>query len=190
MSDTTAEGMQKLFERLDVDSNLAGEKYEELRLKLVKCFVWRKVSESHADTLADMTIDRVAKKLGEGVEIENINAYANEVSRYVFLEYTRKNKEDATDDEMMPIQAVEPEIPVEPNQRLECLRKCMREVADDEGRKLIIGYYDTEAGDKLKEIRKQLAEKLGIEMNYLKQKALRLRKKLEDCINDCVRETV
>ena len=188
MSVLTAEGFEKLLERLDGDPSQAAGRYEELRLKLIKCFVWRGTTNLHADNLADITLDRVTRKLSEGVDIENINAYACEVSRYVWLEHLRKNREDAKDDDEMPVQTVEPEIPEDPDERLVCLRKCMREVAgDDPEKQIIIGYYQTKPGEKPKEARKDLAEKLGLTMNHLKVKALRLRKRLEDCINDCVR---
>lgn len=190
MSDLTAEGLKKLLERLDPDEEQAAEKYEELRLKLIKCFVWRGCSNLYADTLTDITLDRIAKKLAEGVEIENINAYACEVSRYVWMEHLRKNKEDAKNDEEMPVQTVDPDIPEEPDERLECLRKCLPKVTKNEAeRKLIIGYYQTRHDEKNKDARKSLADKLGLTMNTLKVKALRLRKRLEDCINDCVRKT-
>ncbi len=189
VSDLTEEGFKKLLERLDADEMQAAEKYEQLRLKLIKCFDWKGTINTPSDELADITLDRVARKLLGGEEIENIDAYACQVTRFVWLEQTRKNKENATDDSEMPEQIVEPEIPEDPDARLECLRKCLKEVANtDEERQMIIGYYDTEAGDKIKDVRKNLADKLGITMNYLKQKALRLRNKLEICINDCVRE--
>lgn len=189
MSNLTAEGFEKLLERLDDDPSQAAEKYEELRLKLIKTFVWRGCSNLYADNLADIVFDRLAKKLGERVEIENIDAYAGEVSRFVWLEHLRKNKEDAKADDDMPVQMVEAEFPENPDIRLKCLRKCVPEVTKNEAEKeIIIGYYHTKPGEKLKESRKKLADKWDLTMNNLKQKALRLRKKLEDCINDCVRE--
>lgn len=189
VSDLTAEGFERLLERLDKDQMRAAERYEELRLKLIKCFVWRGCTNLYADNLADTTLDRVAKKLGEGVEIESVNAYACEISRYVWMEHLRKNKEDAKDDEQMPLQTVDPEIPEDPDERLKCLRKCLPEVSKDEtDKQLIIGYYDTKHGEKNKDIRRKLAETLGVTMNTLKVKALRLRNRLENCINECMAE--
>lgn len=186
MAELTAEGFEKLLQRLDANQAQAAEKYEELRLKLVKFYSWRGCPYTSADELADETINRVAAKLVEGVEIESLNAYASQISRFVWLEFSRKRKEDNYGDEM-PEQAVEPEMPDEPDERLNCLKKCLAEVAaDPTDRELIIGYYDREAGEKQKEARKSLAEKLGLKMNALKVKACRLRSKLERCINDCV----
>ncbi|MEZ5424629.1 MAG: hypothetical protein R2747_00060 [Pyrinomonadaceae bacterium] len=186
MADLSAEGFEKLLQRLDEDPSRAAERYEELRLKLVKFYGWRGCPASSADELADETLNRVASKLEEGVEIESLNAYACQVSRFVWLEFSRKRKEDHYGDEM-PEQAVDPVLPEEADERLVCLRKCLAEVApDDQDRQLIIGYYDTDAGGKLKDARRSLAEKFGLKMNALKVKACRLRSKLEKCINDCV----
>jgi hypothetical protein len=50
----------------------------------------------------------------------------------------------------------------------------------------VLGYYDTDAGEKTKDARKRLAESLGFTLNVLKVRACRLRMRLEACINDCV----
>lgn len=187
MATLTATAFSLLLTRLDADESLAAEKYEELRLKLVKCFIWKGCPETSADDLADETLDRVAAKLAQGTKIQSLKAYACEVSRFVWLESSRKRKEDGYGDEMPEI-AVEPEISDEPDLRLSCLKSCLTEVAANEtDRALIIGYYDTETGEKNKDKRKNLAQQLGLTMNTLKVKACRLRVRLEKCINECVK---
>lgn len=186
MANLTAEGFEKLLQRLDADAARAAERYEELRLKLVKFYAWRGCPAASADELADETINRISGKLEEGVEIESLNAYACQISRFVWLEFSRKRKEDSFGDRL-PEQRVEPNFTEEPDERLKCLRKCLAEIACDAAeRALIIGYYDRAAGEKLKDARKSLAEKFGLKMNALKVKACRLRAKLEKCINECV----
>lgn len=190
MAELTAESFGLLLVRLDADESVAAGKYEELRLKLVKFFVWqRNCAESEADALADETLDRVSAKLARKIEINNINAYALEVSRFVWLEFSRKKKEDAYGDDLPEI-AVAPDFPEEPNARLLCLKKCLAEISKhDSDRHLIIGYYSAETGEKNKIQRKNLAEKLGLTMNTLKVKACRLRERLERCVNDCAART-
>jgi DNA-directed RNA polymerase specialized sigma24 family protein len=189
MSTLTATAFEQFLIRLDKDQALAAEKYETLRLKLIKAFIWKGCGESAADGLADAALDRVALKLSKGEQIQNLNAYALEVSRFVWLEFMRKRKESTTDDGNLPESAAAPEIEIlnDPDLRLRCLRKCMAEVVSDErDRTLIIGYYDADAGEKNKDARKNLAEKLGLTMTTLKVKACRLRERLERCINECV----
>lgn len=188
MSILTTTDFELLLERLASNPTQAAEKYELLRLKLVKSLSWKGCPDSEADALADLTFDRVAGKLAQGEEILNINAYAGEVLRFVWLEHRRKRKEYAAGGDL-PETAVEPDIEIfdEPDLRLRCLRKCLAEVSPDENDKiLIVGYYDTEAGEKNKDTRKNLAEKLGLTMTTLKVKACRLRERLERCINKCV----
>ena len=188
MAILTATAFSLLLARLDANDAQAAEKYEELRLKLVKCFGWKGCPESDADMLADETLDRVAAKLAQGIEIQSLNAYACEILRFVWLEYSRKRKEASYGDDLPEI-AVAPDIPDEPDVRLSCLKSCLAEVTSNEiDRALIIGYYDTEAGEKNKNQRRNLAEKLNLTMNTLKVKACRLRERLEKCINECVRK--
>lgn len=177
-----------LLEYLDSDESAAAEKYLTLYSKITKIITWKRFPESEAEAIADIVIDRIAKKIRQGEEIQNINAYARTVLNYVLLEQGRKNKEDAVGDDL-PEVAVFPEIENEPDLRVICLRKCMNEtVSEDADKRLIIGYYDREAGGKIKESRKILAEELGLTMNNLKVKASRLRNRLEKCINECVKK--
>src|SRR5215831_16309091 len=80
----TAEAFTKLLACLDPERERAGEKYEDLRRTLIKYFEWRGAPfpEDHADE----TLNRVARKLNEGVEVRNVNGYSYEVARRVCLE--------------------------------------------------------------------------------------------------------
>jgi len=187
MSALTASSFQMLLERLDRDPSVAAEKYEDLRIKIVHLLCWRGCLESHADDLADTTLDRIAGKLAAGELVENVNAFAAGVARFVWLEHSRKNKADAVGDDL-------PETPVEADiesldgdePRMRCMRRCFAAKFDDDDQRLVLGYYDTDAGEKTKNARKRLAESLGLSLNALKVRACRLRIRLESCINDCV----
>lgn len=188
MSALTTTAFEQLLKHLDSDLSLAAEKYETLRRKLVKCLLWKACPETEADTLADTALDRVALKLNQGEEVRNIQAYAGEVLRFVWLEYLRRHKEDSVGD-LIPETPVQPNIEIlnDPDLRLRCLRKCLTEVVPEgHDRMLIIGYYDTESGEKNKEHRRNLADKLNLTMITLKVKACRIRDRLEKCINECV----
>lgn len=189
MSALTAHAFEQFLIQLDGDKAIAAEKYELLRFKLIKTLTWRGCAESEADALADVALDRVASKIAQGERVERINAYAAEVLRFVWLEHLRKRREKITDDGDLPETAVAPDIEIlqDADSRLACLRKCLAEVVpNDRDRQLIVGYYDTEAGGKNKDIRKALAENLGLTMTTLKVKACRLRERLERCVNECV----
>ncbi len=63
-------------------------------------------------------------------------------------------------------------------------RECLKDLPD-ENRQLILEYYQGEKGDKIRN-RKKLMERLGIPVNTLRMRALRLRERLQVCVEDCV----
>ena len=187
MSTLTSSSFHLLLKRLDADPATAAARYEDLRMKTVHLLRWRGCAESHSDDLADVVLDRVALKVAEGETIENLNAFAAGVARFVWLEHARKYRLDAVGDDL-------PETPIQPDtgslddddRRTRCLRRCVSTSLSDDDRRLVVGYYDADAGEKAKESRKRLADSFGMTMNALKVRACRLRLKLESCINDCV----
>jgi DNA-directed RNA polymerase specialized sigma24 family protein len=187
MSSLTATSFQTLLGRLDTDPSAAAEKYEALRIKLANLHRWRGCAESHADELADITLDRVAAKLAAGEVVENVAAFASAVARFVSLEHSRKNKLDAVGDDF-PETPVEPDLDFldDPDERMKCMRRCVATTLTDDDKRIVVGYYDTDADEKIKSARKRLADSFGLTVNALKVRACRLRMRLEQCINDCV----
>lgn len=178
----TQEAFDKLLSALATDRKEAGEKYLLLRKNLVRFFETRGLLS--AEDLADEVTNRLAKKLESVEELENPNIYAIGIARMVVLEVRKKPQEI---DEL-------PEISVLPNneeqnekeEKLKCLEKCLHELPT-ENRQIIIGYYQGEKRTKI-ENRQKLANDLGIPQNALRNRAVRLREKLEGCIRDCLRE--
>ena len=188
MSTLTADSFSMLLAALDQDEGRAAEKYETLRYKLVNLLTWRGCLASDADELADHTLDRVATKIAGGEKVENVAAYAGTVARFIWLEHSRKKREDAVGDDL-PEVAIDPDVDIlkDRDSRMECLQECMAEtIPNPTDRSIILGYYDTETNEKNKNARKRLAEAVGMTPNALKVRACRLRDRLERCINDCV----
>lgn len=183
----TNNGFQLLLARLDPASDKAAEQYEDLRLRLVKYFVWScGCPESRADDLADRTLDRVAQKLERDTAVENVWAYSLATARFIWLEHGREVREDGWGDAF-------PDVPAEgtqadePDERYACLAACLEEaIRSSSDRKLVLEYYDAEAGEKNKDHRRNLARRLGIEVGALKVRACRLRKSLEKCVRECL----
>ncbi|HKU75720.1 MAG TPA: hypothetical protein VJR02_17545 [Pyrinomonadaceae bacterium] len=69
----TAQAFIRLLERLGDDEEQAAQNYEDLRHTLIRTFEWRGAPfpEEHADE----TLNRLARKLDEGVEIRNLRDY-------------------------------------------------------------------------------------------------------------------
>jgi len=175
------EAFDKLLVAFDVDRDTAGRKYLEIRNNLTRFFEWRGCSfpEDHADE----TINRMAKRVFEGEAILNHSGYAMGVARLLLLEINKGRQREQS--ALAEIGAA-PDVYVPENDeesRLTCLRSCLQTLSPD-NRELILQYYQGEKGEKI-ENRKKLLERLGIPVNTLRMRALRLRERLQSCVEEC-----
>lgn len=183
----TNEAFEKLLASLDPDRERAGQKYENVRRKLIEFFEARG-NYSPAD-YADETINRVARKLWEGEGIEDLNRYFYGVARLVLKETLRaRDKEPITldlaqapalaaDDEEQKLRRHEEEL------RRECFELCLSKLPAKH-RLLIVEYYREDRGPKVEQ-RKRQAEALNTSLNALRLRACRIRVELGDCIDSC-----
>lgn len=184
----TKEAFERLLSSLDANRELAGQKYENMRCKLIEFFEAR---GSHSPAChADETINRVARKLEEGETVRNFNQYFYGVARFLLKETLRaRDKEPlpldlaptptvAADDEEQEQRRQEEEL------RLRCFEVCLSKLPTAH-RILIVGYYREEQGIKI-EKRKRQAEDLNMSLNALRLRACRIRAELGDCINSCL----
>ena len=91
----TRESFDILLAQLDPDRERAGERYETIRRKLIRLFEWRGCAAP--EELADETINRVARRMAEGVELHSADPYGYfcAVAHLVFKEILRKaSRED------------------------------------------------------------------------------------------------
>lgn len=179
----TQEAFERLLASLDADRELAGQKYVRLRLKLVKYFEWR--GAAFPDREADVTLNRVARRIEEGQEVQNVGAYCYGVARLVFSEALRAERREREALECAAqAEAQDAEADLDAKARGECLSRCLQALSE-ESRALIIEYYDDERGKKI-ERRRRLAARLGIPLNALRIRAHRIRIGLEACVRECV----
>jgi DNA-directed RNA polymerase specialized sigma24 family protein len=179
----TQDAFDKLLAAFGEDRESAAEKYLQVRGNLIRFFEWRgcPFPEDHADE----TINRVARKLAEGEEIRNPAGYCSGVARMLLLEI---NKERAREQQAMGELANSPPADFdasESERQIECLRACLENLSAD-NRELIVEYYQGEKGTKI-ENRKRLTERFRVPVNTLRMRALRLREKLQACVEECVR---
>jgi len=172
----------RLLVALGGDRDSAAQKYLEIRTNLVRFFEWRGCSfpEDHADE----TINRIAKRVAEGEEILNYSGYAVGVARLLLLEINkgRQREQLALAEIGQTSEAYEEKDDGE--HRLVCLRSCLETLTTD-NRALILQYYQGEKGEKIQN-RKKLMDQFGIPVNTLRMRALRLREKLQSCVEECV----
>ena len=171
----------RLLALLDADRNRAAQKYESLRIRLVKFFEWRACQ--FADQLADETLDRVARKVEAGEQINDYLHYALGVARFLYLETVKKQTKEKAVVIQMPLadNHFHEETP-----QLDCLEACLGELSET-NRRMILHYYYNDKQAKI-DYRKKFAESLGLSLNALRIKALRIRAKLEECVFKCLKK--
>lgn len=179
------EDFENLLDWLDANREVAAEKYEAIRLRLIKIFIVQKHFD--AENLADQVFDRVCRKLPEIAENYEgkIELYFYGVARKIHLETQSKIK--TTDLENQPL-PVFPQIEEnEADAYHQCLDICLQKLPTDD-RNLIIGYYQNEKTAKI-DYRKQIAEKLEITIDNLRIRIFRLRNGLKKCVSRCIKTT-
>jgi len=179
----TQEAFDTLLLSLGDDRDSGGKKYLEIRNNLTRFFEWRgcPFPEDHADE----TINRIAKRVAEGERIQNPAGYAMGVARLLVLEIVKgRQREQVALNEISTSSTEEYDDSSDAEDRIGCLRQCLGGLSTD-NRQLITDYYEGDKGDKIQN-RKKLVEKLGIPVNTLRMRALRLRDRLQVCVEDCL----
>ena len=177
----TQEAFDKLLASLAPDRSMAGEIYQETRANLIRFFQWRacQFPEDHADE----TINRVAKRVSQGEQISNLTHYFYGVARLLLLEVQKSRARELHALENLPAAATDSDNTS--GKRLDCLRACLDRISPDQ-RDLIISYYQGEKSSKIKN-RQRLSKMLGVSLNTLRMRALRLRESLETCVENCLK---
>jgi RNA polymerase sigma factor (sigma-70 family) len=190
----SAEAFQRFLDYLDAGAGTAGERYLEMHRRVVSYFDRKGCRD--ADTLADETLNRVARRLEEegAIEASSPAQYCYVVARFVFFEYLRRGEHISVpfDDATSPGSAL-PEMQIsEPTdaesndsqRRFKCLEQCLSTLTPPD-RDLIITYYSGERSAKIEQ-RKQLAQRSNLSANALTIKASRIRARIEDCVTGCL----
>jgi DNA-directed RNA polymerase specialized sigma24 family protein len=183
-----------LLEWLDDGVDSQGEKYLEMRRRLVAYFDRR--DRLAADELADETLNRVGRTLERtgAVAINPPARYCYVIARFVLLEDIRRGRRHVGLDEpriqpalQTPATAIvddDDEFAIR-EQRLERLECCLRALRPDQ-HELVIEYY-REARRQRIERRRELANRLGITMNALSIRVCRIRDALMACMDGAER---
>jgi DNA-directed RNA polymerase specialized sigma24 family protein len=190
----TPEAFDRLLDWLAPgDREAAAEKYEKIRLKLLKLFKWRNCVPE--EEYVDLTMDRVTRRISEGIstEVSDPYLYFHGTALNVIREFWRGRQKfkqegvESLDHIGLTAKSAEQEIDERVAENLEairlgCMRGCVHELPE-ELRAFIVGYHH---GENKKEIRKTLAEKMGVTINVLRIKACRIREGLQKCAEKCV----
>ncbi len=176
------ENFDTLLRWLNADPDAAARKYEAIRRRLIRVFTGRGCHE--AETLADITIDRVTVKAPElnGNYDGDPALYFYGVANNVLHEWHRRQKK--LRETPIPEQKIDAE---DREAEYRCLEKCLEKLADNV-REMIVEYY---RGDKRSKIegRRELAKRLGMSTAALQIKTSRIRARLSQCVRECLTQS-
>jgi DNA-directed RNA polymerase specialized sigma24 family protein len=178
----TPAGFEALLAMLHPDREIAGERYEGIRRRLVRLFEWRGCA--HSEELADETFNRVARKSAEGLTLQRSDPYAYfcGVANHVFQEVVRREAREHKALESGDQTSFDP-AEDQPDYRLDHLRSCL-EILEADQRRLLLRYHQE---DQRIRSRKNLCDELGIPMNALRIRVHRLRRRVEACVQEKLR---
>ena len=176
------EAFDKLLVWLDPEREQAGEKYEKIRLRLIRIFACHGCSEP--EKLADETIDRVISKTDWLVEnyVGNPTLYFCGVARNVLKEDLRERAGPR-----VPPAVTQVTEDKDDGEEYDCLDQCMEKLPQHT-RGLVLAYYEEEGHAKIAQ-RKKLAEELGITLQALRLRIYHTRSQLRACIEICLRQS-
>lgn len=182
------QSFEKMLDWLDKDREIAGRKYEAIRLRLIKVLNYRGCLDG--ESLADEAIDRVTRKIESLAETYEGDPayYFLSVANKIYLEYQRKPVAVELSDDLaeLPEPSSDGEEDFEPE--YECLRKCLTNLPAAR-RGFILDYYQENKKKKIAGLQR-IAASEGIELTSLHMRAFRLRESLQKCVLKCVAETV
>jgi DNA-directed RNA polymerase specialized sigma24 family protein len=170
------EDFDRLLAWLDSDPAGAALTYERIRWRLIAILASRGCAVP--EELADETIDRVARRVADIRDnyVGDKAIYFLGVMNNVHHEYLKRPKI------LKPPEAVN-DVEIKEKRHL-CLDKCLDKLTVN-SRHLIQHYYAADKQAKI-DLRKRLAADFGITLNTLRLRALRIREKLQICIEQCL----
>lgn len=190
VAEVTPLAFHRLLQWLDDGVDSRGERYIEMRRRLVSYFDRR--NRLSADDLADETLSRISRTLEQEGVIETTPParYCYVVARFVLLEDFRRERRQTPLDEARADVVARTARVAEPDedlsvqeQRLECLDRCLEELPVEE-RELVVEYY-RDAQRQGIEHRRRMAARLGITRNTLGVRAFRIREALRKRVMAC-----
>jgi DNA-directed RNA polymerase specialized sigma24 family protein len=177
---------EALLRHLGSDREVAGQRYEQLRQRLLTVFAYRRCP--HPEDLADETMDRVARKLleiGEAFEGTDPSRFVFGVAWNIAKESFHRQREVALPEALDLADPAGFQDDDEARSRGEgCLERCLRKLADAD-RDLVLRYYQEEKRAKINQ-RSTLARELSISPNALRLRIHRITLQLRDCVLNCL----
>jgi DNA-directed RNA polymerase specialized sigma24 family protein len=163
-----------LLAALSPDRVVAGAEYERIRSRLIRFFSIHQARSP--EDLADTAFNRIARRIADGEEIRNARQYLSGIARILLFEDRERRRQ-----EEHVLRMVANASDARSDEELaDALEACL-ETLPAGARDLLARYYSAD-GRKRIALRQQMAEEMGMELNALRNRALRLRERLEECV--------
>jgi RNA polymerase sigma factor (sigma-70 family) len=184
----------KLLRLLDADPDRANQRYQSLFQNLVKLFATRHCTDP--ENLAGETITRVYLALSNGLVIDlQLENFVFGVAKKILLEDYKRQRKAAVPLEELPAEQEPLTHPFDNNLDLprwqqeiyhQCCQQCLQAFSEEQRNHLMLFYQGNREGE-MKRQRKQLADQLGITTRALSSRMVRMREKLDFCIEACIK---
>jgi DNA-directed RNA polymerase specialized sigma24 family protein len=172
----TQETFERLLNWLDAERDRAGEKYEKIRLRLVRIFTCRGCCE--AEDLADQTINVVAARIDWLIE-----NYKGDPSLF-FYGVAKKIYQEQFKKKLPPVLPPPPDT-TQVESECACLENCLKQELAVPDRQIVLRYHEKDKQEKIN-LRKQIAAELGITLNALRIRVHHIHSRLRPCIEQCL----
>jgi DNA-directed RNA polymerase specialized sigma24 family protein len=162
------EELDGLLDALGPDRHAGARQYERLRRRFIDLFSWRGCETP--EELADETLNRLARRLAQGEPVKNIESYGLGIARMQLKEVARgREKRAGALRELRFLQSGR----AEETEMLDSIERCLKAMPES-SQTFIARYY---GGN-----REQQARELGLSLNALRARALRIRQNLYECV--------
>lgn len=163
-----------LLDWLAPDREQAGQKYEEIRQRLISILIARGMA--NAEDITDQAFDRTARKLPE-----LRSGYTGDPALYIYGIAYKLLLEQKHQLYILPPPVSSDSELLE--QESGCLKKCLAELSEEK-RSLILAYY-RDGKEEKKIRRKKIAAHLDLSDNTLKLQIHRIKANLQACLGKC-----
>lgn len=174
----TSDALEKLLNAFSDDTAAAASAYAELREALLRFFELRGISDP--DAAADETLDRIPERINSNTKADDVKFIAFSIAKFVFLETIRKEQKQKAAANGFYENRAAPKLPGETD-GFEPLRDCFKSLYERE-RLLLLEYFADLPPEQLAAHRQRMADREKMDLNALRNRISRLRRRLEDCV--------
>lgn len=179
------EAFERLLAAFSPSREVAARRYEELRIRLLRYFTWERCT--FPEERADEAFNRAARRLEEGEPVQNIEQYTTGVARLLAREsFAEQIRQDRAYSGWAHTQTAGHNGSTGSEWEARCLEECLALALSPADRDFLLKYYEGDQRARIRS-RQDMAARLGIGMNALRNRALRLREKLETCLQQRLR---